>query len=150
MKTKLLYPLIILLVITNIVLIFILLKKPHKRPMGADSFLIEKLEFSKEQAKEFKALDKHHRNVMIGYDEAILDYKKQMFEFISNNKEVDMAIISKIGNLEGKKEEEIFRFFSEVRKLCSEDQGKKLNDILRKILSNNPKGPRNQPPPPMK
>ena len=130
------------------VLLYLLFESPHKHPRGAGNFLIDKLELSDEQKQNFIALDKHHRSIMMGYDEAIIDYKKELFISVSKKESIDTLITTKIGVFEGKKEEEIFRFLLEVRKICNQSQVEKLDMLLRKIPFSRrpPNGPPYHPP----
>ncbi len=148
MKSKLLYALVLLLVISNIILLFILIKKPHNKPKGAAFFLVNELQFSEKQHEEFKVLQKAHRKAMRSYDRALGDGKEQLFELISSGKEMDSTITCEIAAIGVKKEQEIFSFLSEVRKICDESQAKKMDKVLKKALHRTGPPPRGPKPPP--
>lgn len=153
MKSKLLYILLILLVLLNGILIFMLIKKPHeKRPEHQKrNFLTEQLQFSDSQKENFRDLDRTHRDFMMEIDEEIKENKDVLFNSFSKENFNLEETTTKIGLLQGKKESEIFRFFNEVRKLCTTTQTKIFDSIIKKALkSGKGKPPRDgkMPPPP--
>lgn len=145
MKSKLIYLLLITLLVTNVVMLFMLINKPHKRHMGnPKDFLIKKLNLDKEQRVLFLELDKEHKSKMMFYDDEIIKLKKNMFLSFSGSKEVDNSITSKIGALIAKKENEIFSFFRKIKGICNEKQIVLLEEIIERAIMH----PGGMPPPP--
>ncbi|WP_299061402.1 hypothetical protein [uncultured Polaribacter sp.] len=144
MKTKLLPILLGLLLIMNGVLIYLLIKKPHenRRPNPNRSFLTEQLQFSDNQKEQFRSLDKIHRIFMQEIDKEIRQEKEVLFSSYSDKNINPENNITKIGTLEAKKEAEIHRFFSAVRKLCKENQVDMFDEIIKQALKG---GERRQP-----
>lgn len=153
MKSKLIYVLLLTLFITNGVMLFMLLNKPHERPRGKnEDFLIKELKFNMQQSESFAVLNDVHRREMKQFDKNIIKLKKELFNSFS--KEVyDSSLTLKIGELEGKKEREVFTFFTKVKNICNAEQIERFNSIIERAISNirpGPGGPRNndmRPPP---
>ena len=144
MKTKLLPILLFSLLIMNGVLIFMFIKKPYEKPFNPErNFLTEQLQFSETQKKEFIKLDKTHRSLMMSFDAKIIDFKDVLFNSFSKENFNPDAIANQIGIFEAKKETEVFRFFSKVRKLCTEEQVFNFDRIIKKALK---KGDQKPPP----
>ena len=144
MKTKLLPILLILLILLNGFLIFMVVKKPHnnRKNLPPRNFLTEQLDFSKKQTRQFVDLENIHRNFMENLDEEIIKNKDVLFNSFSNITINVDSITNQIGVLEGKKEAEIFRFFSNVRELCTLNQIEKFDNIIKEAL----KGGKRKPP----
>ncbi|WP_149025845.1 hypothetical protein [Polaribacter sp. BM10] len=143
MKSKLLPILLLLLVVLNGVLIFMLINKPHIKEnerRGRD-FLIEELNFTKDQEKEFLVLDTSHREKMRSLEEQVKNNKNKLFNSFGILEQEVELIAKEIGSLEGKKELEVFSFFNKVRDLCSQEQKDKLEKIVRKAIHGNNKMP---------
>ncbi|KGL63678.1 hypothetical protein [Polaribacter sp. Hel1_85] len=161
MKSKLLPILLFLLILLNGVLIFMLVKKTHEKrvPRPERNFLIEQLQFSESQTKQFKELDKIHRGFMLKIDNEVRDLKDVLFNSLQKeNFNVD-SLTSKIGLLEAKKDSEVFNFFKKVRSLCNSEQLQNFDKIIEKALRggdrrlpidgrNPPPGNDGMPPPP--
>ena len=152
MKSKLLPILLFLLILLNGVLIFMLVKKPHEnRKNGPErSFLMEQLQFSDTQKEQFIEFDNAHRNVMMRIDRNVKEQKDVLFNsFQKENFNID-SLTNVIGLLEGKKEAEVFIFFSKVRTLCNSNQTIKFDKIIKKALKRGDRKPpkdRRMPPP---
>ncbi|PQJ81400.1 hypothetical protein [Polaribacter glomeratus] len=142
MKSKLLSVLLILLVVLNGVLIFMLINKPHqnKRPKEERNFLIEQLLFTDAQKYKFINLDDAHRENMMSFDLQIRKNKDVLFKSFSDNFINIDSISQIIGNLEGKKEVEVFGFFKSVRKICNKAQQEKFDKIINKALKGGKQG----------
>lgn len=125
-----------------------LLEKPHKRHTGPRDFLINRLALSADQQKEFEKISSKHHNIMMSLDETIIGLKKDMFEVISEKEEINTSISNKIGMYEGKRQEEIFSFLIEVRKICSEKQLEIFDNTFKEIILLPPPPRGHQPPPP--
>lgn len=144
MKSKSLLILLILLLILNGVLIFMLVKKPHENRQRHPqrNFLTSELNFSENQKEAFRKLDRIHRGFMSNLDQEIFKNRAVLFNSFSIIDFNPEFIISKNGALEVKKETELFRFFSEVRKICTKEQTSNFDKIINKALRKN----KNKPP----
>ena len=71
---------------------------------------------------------------MRGYDDEIKEYKNELFKLISNEKDLDNNLLVKLGITEKQKGEETFRFLTEVRNLCSEEQKENFDVVLENII----------------
>lgn len=160
MKSKLLPIILIVLVLLNVVLIFMLIKKPHQKRNNESRFLTEQLEFTNNQNEKFILIDNAHREAMKSLDSNIIKQKELLFNSFSDNS-INVDSLSKIiGELEGRKEAEVFRFFKSVRDLCTKSQQEKFNKIINKAIrgggkgeprdgkNHSPKDGRMPPPPP--
>ena len=143
MKSKLLPLLLFLLIILNGVLIFMLINKSHKnKKAGPDrNFLTEQLQFSDTQKEQFREFDMIHRDHMKRIDRDINVQKEVLFNSFSKEKINIDSLTNKIGILEGKKEAEVFNFFNKVRILCTIEQAKKFDQIIKKALKGGKKRP---------
>jgi protein CpxP len=136
MRSKLLPISLFLLIILNGILIFMLLKKPHesKRHSQERNFLIQELQFTDHQKDKFLSFDTAHRENMMRLDQEIRKQKDRIFNSFSNeNLNLD-SLTAKTGLLEGKKDAELFRFFSKVRNICTEEQQINFDKIINKAL----------------
>jgi protein CpxP len=136
MRLKLLPILLFLLIILNGILIFMLLKKPHERKRNSQerNFLIQELQFTDHQKDNFFSFDTAHKENMMRLDQEIRKQKDRIFNSFSNkNLNLD-SLTAKTGRLEGKKDAELFRFFSKVRNICTEEQQINFDKIINKAL----------------
>jgi hypothetical protein len=143
MKPKLLPVLLVLLILLNGVLIFMLIKKPHQRPKlnhKERNFLSEKLQFSDKQEIQFLEYDNAHRETMMVLDKEIRGRKDLLSKSFADEKINIDSIAKIIGDLELKKELEVFRFFKSVRNLCTENQQKEFDVIIEKAIKGGPPG----------
>ena len=152
MKSKLLPVLLVILILLNGVLIFMLIKKPHenKRHQQEKNFLIEELQFTDIQKDKFLSFDTVHRENMMRLEQQIRKQKDVLFNSFSDGVVNIDSLGALIGELEGKKDIEIFSFFKSVRKICTKDQQEKFDKIISKALKGGKKGPprgRRMPPP---
>ncbi len=152
MKSKLLPVLLVMLILLNGVLIFMLIKKPHKKGNQNQEreFLSKQLKFTEDQQIKFINLDEIHRERMMEFEEQIRKHKDLLFHSFSND-DVNIDSISKIiGRIDGEREVEVFQFFRSVRKICTVDQQEKFDTIIEKALKGGQNGPqrdgRNHPP----
>lgn len=152
MKSKLLPALLIVLILLNGVLIFMLIKKPHQNRNNRPEriFLAEQLQFSEAQNDILIRLDNDHKENMNSIDYEIRTQKDILYNSFGNEKLNKDSLIHITGNLEVKKELEVFNFFNSVRKICTSEQQEKFDAIINKALKGGNQGPpRNgQNPPP--
>ena len=88
---------------------------------------------------------------MMRIDKNINEQKEVLFNsFSKENFNLD-SLTNKIAVLSGKKESEVFNFFKNVRTICSTNQARKFDEIIRKALrggEGRPPNDGNMPPPP--
>lgn len=149
MKIKLIYILLGVLIITNSVMLFMLINKPHRRHGSkSENFLAKKLNLNSDQKESFLIIDKAHRSKMEFYDAEIRELKKNMFNALTGVGEVDTSITQKIGELLIKKENDLFYFFKNIRNICDQEQLKLLEAVIKKAVMHSGNGPDNMRPPP--
>ncbi len=143
MKLKLLPLLLVILILMNGVLIFMLIKKPHenKRHQQEKNFLISQLKFTDHQKDKFLFFDTVHRKNMTRLDKKIRKQKDILFNSFSNEVVNIDSLGLLLGELAGKKDIEVFRFFKSVRKICTKNQQEKFDKIIKKSLKGLKKGP---------
>ena len=143
MKSKLLPSLLVILILLNGVLIFMLLKKPHekKRHQQEKNFLIKKLQFTDHQKDKFLSFDEVHKENMTRLDQQIRKQKDVLFNSFSDGVVNIDSLSLLIGELTGKKDVEVFRFFKSVRKICTKGQQEKFDKIINKALKRGKRGP---------
>ena len=134
MKTKLFYFLLAILIITNIALLFMLIKKPHQQKKDGGNFLVKELQFDENQRERFRFFDGQHRETIMSFDEEIRTSKDILFNSFADSSFSSDSISKRIGTLEGEKEQEIFTFFKHVRNICTEEQVLKFDKLIKKAL----------------
>jgi protein CpxP len=152
-KSKLLPVLLVILILLNGVLIFMLLEKPHENKWQPQerNFLIRELQFTDIQKDKFLSFDTVQRENRMRLEQQIRKQKDVLFNSFSNGIVNIDSLGSLIGELEGKKDIEIFSFFKSVRKICTKDQQAKFDKIISKALKAGKKGsPRGRRMPPSK
>lgn len=134
MRQKLPYIFLTLLVIMNIVLLFMLVKKPNKKPKPSGVFLTKELQFDDSQIERFQFLEREHRHFMREFDKDIMRSKDMLLSSFSEPDFSPDSIIKRIGILEAEKEQEVYTFFKNVRALCTEEQAKKFDNVIKDAL----------------
>ncbi|MFY0604828.1 MAG: hypothetical protein JXQ93_12890 [Flavobacteriaceae bacterium] len=154
MRKKILYTFFIFLLIANTFLLYMLIEKPHKKGGEKDNFLTSELQFDKIQEEKFQFFDQEHRMRMQEIEKEIRLLKEVLFNSFSDTTFTSSTTTEKIGTLEAKKEQEVYAFFKQVRKLCDKEQAKKFDQIIKKALhkrgpkGRGPEGRRERRPPP--
>ncbi|ARV14004.1 hypothetical protein [Polaribacter sp. SA4-12] len=151
MKSKLLPIIIFLLILLNGVLIFMLVKKPQDRfnQNSKRNFLTQELQFSEDQTMQFNEFERVHRDAMMEIEEQVRAQKDVLFSsFQKEDINLD-SLTTKIGLLQGKKDSEVFRFFKKVRGLCTLEQSKNFDEIIKKALRGGQGGPGGEGRPPI-
>jgi len=121
------------LVLANAILIFMLLDKPHLKPKSPDNFLIHELNLSDEQLHKFEELRFTHREEMKMIMDGMKPLKDQLFNFKNGSVNRD-SVANLIGGLEAKKEIITYRYFNDLRSICNQNQEKKFDNVIRKIM----------------
>ena len=160
-KNKLLTGLVILLLIANIAtLVFFWMgmkkREPHPGKQGSPSaYLIEKLSFNKDQQTQYEALVKQHREQVKQLHEQTKAVKDSFFDLLQStivNDSLQNHLANEIAALNKQTDLITFNHFKEVRKICTPDQQKEFDKILKDILhmmsGPGPQGKRPEGPPP--
>ena len=117
----------------------------HKGPEGPNTFLAKELNFEGEQLEQFKDLEHEHVRTMKAISEDIRDYKRALFDNITNNNanaELIDSISQAIGKLESQKDLEVYEHLRAIYAICDKDQQANFDEIVKKSLHRGP------PPPP--
>lgn len=138
MKSKLLPILLVVLILLNAFLIFMLINKTHqnKEIRTEKNFLVEQLQLSDSQKEKFVVLDQAHKEKMQLLSHEVKKQKDVLFNSFSNASFNVDSLIAITGNLEIKKELEVFNFFKSVRELCNNEQQNKFDGIINKAIRN--------------
>tara|TARA_R110002073_G_scaffold8207_5_gene45811 strand:- start:25284 stop:25748 length:465 start_codon:yes stop_codon:yes gene_type:complete len=134
MRKKLLYTSLIILLIANTVLLYMIVTKAPNNHSPKQNFLIEELHFSENQKDRFLILDREHRHSMRQLDDELRGLRKQLLNSFGKDEFSSDSIANRMGELETSKQKELYSFFSEVRKLCDDNQVEKFDKIIEKVL----------------
>ena len=133
-KTTLLTGALIVLVILNLTLIGSIFfgHHPHEGMGGPDGpgrgrpreIIIEALQFTQEQIKQYDILIKQHRSEVDALDKAIRENKQKLYTLLQQNYTVKEkeGLISEINKLQRQIEETHFTHFEAIKKLCNNQQ----------------------------
>lgn len=133
-KYKFLTIIVIVLLITNGILFFILVKN-HKRKGGPKNIIIEKLHFDKEQIKQYEAYIQQHRKAINNNETAINTLRSNLYEELkySNNKSKIDSLILIIGKQQTIAEHINYKHFLEIKKLCKPNQKNDFDELTKEI-----------------
>ncbi len=143
MKIKLLYILLITLLISNLFMIFMLVRKPHMpnhhRP---NEFLLKELNFTESQRLSFDKLDeKHHMNLR-DMEDNIRISKELLFTSFEDSRINKDSLTNQLGKLEALKHKEIVSFFDAVKMICNKEQAKRFDKLIKRGLNKGRPRPR--------
>ena len=83
-------------------------------------------------------------------DDELVDLRKQLFNSFGKEIFSNDSIVNRMGVIEASKQKELYAFFSEVRKICDDNQVIKFDAIIKKVLRQRgpkpPNGPKKRPP----
>mgnify|MGYP000194548224 CR=1 FL=1 len=152
MRKKILYVFLIFMLIINAMLLYMIIEKKGKKDHAkGQTFLMQELNFSEDQKKQFLLLDNAHRKRMMQIDDESQKLRKTLFDSYSVEIELRDSLMTRFGNLEAARQDELFSFFGKVRKLCNEEQAKKFDEIIQRALHRRgpkpPNGKHGGPPP---
>ena len=147
---------IILLVLLNMgTLIFMWLNKPELHPeenpastpfkqvpgnddkaamQSSNDNLASDLQLNKEQTVKFIELKKKHHETEVRLHDSLRETKKMFFDQISERNAAAESYAQKIGSLEKARLMNTFNYFTDIRKLCNEQQKDKFDRIYRDAL----------------
>ncbi|MBT3741432.1 MAG: hypothetical protein HOG32_04370 [Polaribacter sp.] len=135
MKKTIIYTFLIFLVVVNLVLLFLTFSKgPRNFSPPKEKFIAKELKFSAQQKKHFFSLDKTHRFQMRDFDHKLHELRNKLYTSFSLDHFSSDSITQQIGKLEALKQQELFAFFGEVRKLCDEEQLVKFETIIKRAV----------------
>lgn len=140
-KNTLLYILLAVLLLANA---FFLFKHFGDRPShrgkdgkGSKNFIARQLDFNDSQLKQYLELKSARREILNGLDDDIRILKDEFFSHISNES-VPVSTIDSIATLISEKEKlkdiAVFNHFSEVRKICNDDQKEQFSNIIKEAI----------------
>lgn len=140
-KTKSLVTIIIFLLITNIAMLifFIALSKsPDKRQKiheqnGMYNLLQNEVGFSKDQLDQYQTLRKEQRDKARPLFIELRNAKKNFYGLIYNKNIPDSLLNADADSIAQKQKEldmQMFRYFDNIRNICSPDQTEKFDTII--------------------
>ncbi len=122
-------------------------KPPHEgRPMPKE-IIIEKLHFDKQQQKDYAKLIEWHHAEINRLDKNIRDAKNELYSQLRQAKmdvKVKDSLITVINSNQKQIEETHFKHFTDIKKLCHQNQLEDFNDLteeLSRIFVSKPHGP---------
>jgi protein CpxP len=135
-------PALILLLALNTVLLVVLLTRHHGPPFppggpGPKDFLVHELKMDEKQINAFDVLIKKHREAVDPIQEAIHQERDSLVALLgsaSPNQAGVQQLSDEIGVNQSKLEAVTFQHFTEVRKICTPEQQKKFDEIIREAL----------------
>lgn len=153
-RENLLVGLVLFLVLLNAVILYLFLSndnRPGGGPPRHDKVIIETLKFDEQQQLAFEQLKFQHRSAIVEIDNQFEPTLEAYFLLLRNDSSSSVTKDSLelvIGNLEKQKARITFSHFSDLRKLCREDQkaafDRFIPELFRFIM---PPRPKNPPPP---
>ena len=149
-KNVLLLVLLVFLIVMNGVLLFLVVKKPNRKPGPPRDFIVERLDFNEEQLVEFAEIDETHHQKMRAIDDESRRLKGILFTTREENRVNIDSIGDLIGTLAKERELEVHHYFKRIEQLCDDKQKLKLKRIVRGALRPGPphgRPPHDGPPP---
>ena len=143
-KTKSLIMIIVFLLITNIAMLaFFVLGKPAERRQrnhesnGMYKSLQNEVGFSESQLKQYQALkDQQMKTVRPKFNE-VRQSKKDFYELISSAQVSDSALNADADSIAQKQKNldmQMFQYFKNVRKICTNEQTEKFDSLMKKVI----------------
>lgn len=115
-------------------LVFIWVKKPNRNP---PTFLEENLGFSEQQKNGFEVLRNEHREQTNAIKTDINSLKDELYSNFGDegiDEEKAKGIAQKIGTKKAEADLITFRHFKAIRKICTPEQQKKLDEIINELV----------------
>ena len=101
---------------------------------GPKEFIIKKLQFDSNQAKQYDALVKEHRSTIQALDKAIMDAKQSLYLTLANklsdNKD---SLMIKINSLKRPVEETHYNHFTAIKHLCKPAQLQSFKSLSEEL-----------------
>lgn len=135
-KSKFLTAIIIGLLISNGILLFLFFNGPkiNKEPK---TIIIDKLNFDKEQIKQYEIYIQQHRKAIKENETAIKILRNNLFTHLKHKQEkakID-SLIGFIAKQQGVVEHINYKHFIEIKNLCKPLQEKDFNELTNEIVS---------------
>ena len=139
MERKKYYTLIIItLLISNAISVFLLISNlrngMHKNE-GPREYIIKKLDFNKEQVKEYDSLIEWHRNSISNAEQQLFTLKSLLYSSLDNKNESIDSIINAINSIHNDIEKINVQHFKEIEKLCTSEQKDKFKSLSLELSS---------------
>ncbi|MFY0652847.1 MAG: hypothetical protein JXQ96_12465 [Cyclobacteriaceae bacterium] len=111
------------------------MRRPNSEERRNHSRFIEReLGLSTDQQKEFRRLKKEHFQKSADVRKQLREMRNTMFSNI-NNKAFDLdSMAGVIGTTQARAEVEMYNHFKSVRDICTEDQKKKFDQVIEKMM----------------
>ena len=135
-KSKFLILVVIVLLISNGILFFILIKE-HNKNEGPKEIIIEKLHFDKEQVKNYETYIQQHRKAVNANEAVMNKLRAKLFQELRNNQQDTVKIdslISVIGKQQMIAENINYNHFLEIKKMCKPSHQKDFEELTNEIV----------------
>jgi len=135
-KSRFLSIIIIGLLISNGILLFMFFNGPkiNKEPK---SIIIDKLNFDKEQIKQYDLYIQQHRKAIKENETAIKKLRNNLFTHLKHKQDTAKidSLIGFIAKQQGVVEHINYKHFIEIKNLCKPLQEKDFNELTNEIVS---------------
>lgn len=120
---------------------------PHGHPPRPETLLMDNLDWSDEQVKQFEASRERHRSVMDSLDQVFGQQFKQLMqpEALADTSSITDSLKNTLAAIELQRAGNTLRHFAELRAICNEEQKKKFDELLPRLfemLQRKPQRPR--------
>lgn len=136
-KIKFLYIIIIVLVATNIGVLFnmYLHRPPHPvREGGPKKIIVEKLGFDKKQEAEYEIIIKQHKSSVKALENKIRKNKDALFALLKTDDTTKKdSLITNLGTFQMEIESAHFKHFEAIKGICTTDQLDKFNELTNEL-----------------
>ncbi len=150
-KNSLLYILLAFLILVNGFFVLTHLRKPAKRFMGPEAFIVKELKFDDSQIKKFNELTREHHETLKDLGDTTRDLKENLLSSTTDGSiiehEID-SIIDLLGEKQKEKEKAMYNNMKAIHDLCNEEQKQKFQHIIRDAMHRNGAHEGDRPPPP--
>ncbi len=144
-KTKSLITIIIFLLITNIAMLifFVVVSKPAERrqrihePNGLYNSLQNEVGFSKDQLNQYLALREEQMKKVHPLFNEVRNAKKDFYVLINSGQVSDSLLNADADSIAQKQKNldmQIFRYFKNVRGICTDSQRQKFDSLMKKVV----------------
>lgn len=113
---------------------------PHGGPggHGPDRMIIEGLKLTPEQISRFETLKHDHHEAMLKEGQKDRELHRAYFALLRSenpNKQMADSILQQMSDIVKERNEITFAHFADLRKLCTEEQKKRFDDILDEVTA---------------
>ncbi|WP_149240884.1 periplasmic heavy metal sensor [Dyadobacter sp. 32] len=142
-KVKLLSVAVALLLVTNFVILFLLLREnaghPRNRQSGGAEpkmIVIDRLHLDKMQVEQYEKLVLGHRSDVRGLEAKIRDAKTRLYGTLVKENKVEKEILEdSLAHLQRQMEDVHYNHFVEIKRLCKPDQLPYFNELTRDLAT---------------